>query len=105
MGIAYRRRGSSQPRPEFLQFIRGKVRQHLAVHLYDRSERLAGEPNHFLSRRGIGGDVEGVVLNPPIVQPMGGLVAPTAIRLDKKSNVFWFHLTSSQGRWGPEPPR
>lgn len=77
--------------PELLELLRVEVREHLAVHLDDWRECLAGKLHHFFHRHWMENDVQFFVSKAALIEPAHGIMAPRAVWLDEKADSIWFH--------------
>jgi hypothetical protein len=69
--------------PKLSQFIGPEIGQNLAIYFYDRRQALARKPDHLIKRSLVGHHVNGVILDPVLIEPVGCLVAPAAVGLDE----------------------
>src|SRR5258706_4846886 len=77
--------------PEIRKLVRTEVRQDFTIQFNFRGKFLAGKADHFVISRFIGDNVDLFIVDAALIEPVGGLMAPTAVRLYEQSDPFRFH--------------
>jgi len=75
--------GISYPFQKLRQLVGSKVSEYLSIHIKNRREILAREPDHLVISRLIGNDIYFLVFHPMRIEPMHRLVTPPAVRFDE----------------------
>lgn len=73
--------------PEAVELIDIKIRQNGSIDLNDRGQGLTGKSHHLGHRALVADDVERLVLNSFVVEPLHGLVTPATVGFDKETNL------------------
>jgi hypothetical protein len=74
--------------PELGQFGGAEVSENVAIDFDDGREGLAGELDHFLVGLFVADNVEGLVGDTAIIQPIHRFAAPRAIGLNEEPDLF-----------------